>query len=219
MTPGTGYPVAIKLIVLGLFAVFFADASAQGTQGIITKNGDTIFCDYTVKSRYVTIKKTGSAPEMIESGKVLSAFSGGETFVVLFLTLETYSDVPDEIFDPLTKSRSFYDTTLLLSSVYSSPKMNLYEATDKRKVRYYFVKTPKDSLPAQLLIRYSMYFARAGELTTHGSPNLTIQRVYIDQLKGLMKDCPRLSGGDFEVVDYRGYSIKRIIKKYNKRCK
>jgi hypothetical protein len=33
-----------------------------------------------------------------------------------------------------------------------------------------------------------------------------------------MADCLAMKAGDFEVVDYRDYSLKKIIKKYDERC-
>ncbi len=219
MVPGKRHSSSLMAIMAICFSIFFQNAVAQKNEGLVMNNGDTVFCDYSMKGNFISVKNAGVTNRMLDSREVQSVFSNNEKYTVLFLKLETFSDNPDEIFDPVSKNRSEYDTTLLLSEMYSTPKMNLYSATDNRKVQYYFVKKPQDIRPAQLLIRYTVYYARMGEVITWGSPNLTIQRIYIDQLKGLMSDCPKLTDGDFEVADYRGYSLIKIIKKYNKRCK
>jgi hypothetical protein len=219
MVPGKLYFSSLKVIIAGCFSIMFLQAAAQKVEGLVMNNGDTVFCKYAVKGNFISFKKAGSAAALVDAREVQSVFSNNNSQTVLFLKLETFTDNPDEIFDPVSKNRSEYDTTLLLSEMYSTPKMNLYSATDNRKVQYYFVKKPQDKHPAQLLIRYTVYYARMGEVITWGSPNLTIQRIYIDQLKGLMTDCPKMSAGDFEIVDYRDYSLKKIIRKYNKRCK
>jgi hypothetical protein len=219
MIPGKMRSSFAKVIVAVCFSLLLQNAAAQKAEGIVMNSGDTVFCDYTLKGNFFSVKQAGSVTRLVDTKEVQSAFNNNDNRTVLFLKLETFSDNPDEIFDPVSKNRSEYDTTLLLTELYSTPKMKLYTAIDNRRVQYYFVKKPQDSRPAQLLIRYTVYYARMGEVMTWGSPNLTIQRIYIDQLKGLMADCPRLTAGDFEVVDYRNYSLKKIIKKYNKRCK
>jgi hypothetical protein len=209
----------VKVFITICCTILFQNAEAQKAEGLVMNNGDTVFCDYTLKGNLFSVKNPGSLTRLVDTREVQSVFSNNDKHTVLFLKLETFSDNPDEIFDPVSKNRSEYDTTLLLNELYSTPKMKLYTAIDNRRVQYYFVKKPQDSRPAQLLIRYTVYYAKVGEVITWGSPNLTIQRIYIDQLKGLMADCARLTAGDFEVVDYRNYSLKKIIKKYNKRCK
>jgi hypothetical protein len=219
MVPGKMNISSLKAILAICFSGIFQNAVAQKGEGLVMNNGDTVFCEYALKGNFISVKNAGSVTRLVDAREVQSVFSKNDKQTVLFLKLETFSDNPDEIFDPLAKNRSEYDTTLLLSEVYSSPKIILYSANDKRRVQYYFVKKPQENKPVQLLIRYAVYYARVGELVTWGSPNLTIQRIYIDQLKGLMADCTRLTAGDFEVVDYRDYSLKKIIKKYNKRCR
>jgi hypothetical protein len=218
MVPVKLYALYYKIVVSGLFCAVFPYAHAQKTGGIIMNSGDTVFCEYTLKGNVISVKEPGSASKLIDAKGVQSVFSGHENRMVLFVKLETFTDNPDEIFDPLAKNRSEYDTVLLLTEEYNSPKIKLYSAFDKRKVQYFFVQKPGESKPVQLLIRYSVYYARVGELINWGSPNLTIERLYIDQLKGIMADCPKLSAGDFEVADYRDYSLKKICRKYNKRC-
>lgn len=209
----------IKVIIAVCLSISAQHTTAQKKDGLVMNNGDTVFCNYAIKGNFISVKPPGSESRLIDTREVQSVFNGNDNRTVLFLKLETFSDNPDEIFDPLSKNRSEYDTTLLLSEVYSTAKIKLYSAYDKRKVAYYFVKKTLESKPVQLLIRYTVYYARVGELIPWGSPNLTIHRIYIDQLKGIMADCPGLTAGDFEVVDYRDYSLKKIIKKYNKRCK
>jgi hypothetical protein len=219
MVSGKPHLSLCKVIITGCLSIIFLHTVAQKNEGLVMNNGDTVFCDYTLNGNFISVKNEGRLTRLVDTRDVQSVFSNNNSQTVLFLKLETFSDNPDEIFDPLSKNMSEYDTTLLLSEVYSTPKMKLYTATDKRKVQYYFVKKPQDIRPAQLLIRYAVYYARVGELINWGSPNLTIHRIYIDQLKGLMTDCPKMTYGDFEIVDYRDYSLKKIIRKYNRRCK
>jgi hypothetical protein len=42
-----------------------------------------------------------------------------------------------------------------------------------------------------------------------------VQKVYIDQLRSKMWDCERITEEEWEFLDYRVYSLKKIIKKFN----
>ena len=117
------------------------------------------------------------------------------------------------------------DTVMILDEVYSTPKMNLYWGVDNLRRQYYFYKTPADPLPVQLFINY---FLSGGESLIGkvaatdnyfgGSRHIEIQKGYVNQLRSIMGDCKKISEGEWEILDYRIYSFKSVIKKYNK-CK
>jgi len=98
--------------------------------------------------------------------------------------------------------------------------MLLYEATDKDRAVYHFVKKPKDAKPLQLMVAYfTMHdVPRDQRLYRNDRIHSTLnqQKIYIDQLKGLMADCNKITPEDYVDMDYRNYSFKKIIKKYNK---
>jgi hypothetical protein len=167
MVQGKFHASARKVVLAICFGMLVQNAVAQKAGGLVMNNGDTVFCEYTMK---------GNATRLVDAKEVQSVFSSNNNHTVLFLELETFSDNPDEIFDPVSKNGVKYDTTLLLSELYSTPRMTLYSATDRRKVKYYFIKKPLDARPSQLLIRYAVYYAKVGEVINWGSPNLTIHR-------------------------------------------
>jgi ferritin len=55
---------------------------------------------------------------------------------------------------------------------------------------------------------------RGEESITH----LEVMKGYINQLREIMKNCKNISETTWEQLDYRIYSLKNLIRKYNK-CK
>jgi hypothetical protein len=113
---------------------------------------------------------------------------------------------------------------MILNEVYTTPKMNLYWGVDNFRQQYYFYKTPSDSLPIQLYINYSLGNGLAGNVGdqvqkgNYGSSHIVVQKGYVNQLRLIMGDCKKISDEEWNMLDYRVYSLKAVIKRYNK-CK
>jgi hypothetical protein len=120
------------------------------------------------------------------------------------------------------------DTVMVLKETYNTPKMILFEAPDKERVMYYFIKKPGDPVPVQLAVGYEASKAHmriTGHLiadsvvnTDRGVGIIREQRFYVDQIRFAMADCDKITEDDLNMLTYRGYSFKKIIKRYNK-CK
>ena len=143
---------------------------------------------------------------------------------MLALKLLLYSTAYEELEMGLMK-RKASDTVLVLDEIYSTPKMNLYYAKDKRLVPYYFYKTPQDSLPVQLIVFYHLdgglgnYGNDPGKYANERSKTTIIEdKGFVNQLYAIMNGCKKFSEIDWELLAYSEYSLKRVIKKFNK-CK
>lgn len=215
----------MKQLPVFLFALFIAGSLfAQPKNFIVKLSGDTVFGR--------TIKLTGkhfavdAANEtiLINADDVSKINIHDKVEVVLHCVLQLYTD------DLGTLERGWVnlasaDTVLYLQEIYSTPKMNLYHATDNMKSQYYFYKTPADSLPIQLVVRYHI----GGGFSTYGNnpgagrgdlsrTHLEEDKGYINQLRAIMKDCSKIPEVMWEIVSYRDFSLKQLIKKFN-RCK
>lgn len=188
---------------------------------IIKNNGDTLWGDITLKNKSIyvgEIPQVEVAPEDI--AKIKSRNYKGNT--VVRCDLQNYLDNLVELDIDYIK-REVVDTILILNEIYSTPKMNLYEVKNSIKTQFYFYKTPSDPKPVQLVIHY--YFQ--GGLTNFGNDPGRYrgekQRVYVvedkgyvNQLHAIMGDCKNIPPTMWELLSYRNYSLKQLIKKYNK---
>jgi hypothetical protein len=118
---------------------------------------------------------------------------------------------------------SSLDTVLVLEEVYTTPKINLYYGTDKFKRQYYFYQTPLDSLPVQLVVRYhlggglnSYAINPAANRGEKSRIHIEEDKGYVNQLRAIMIACNKIPDGMWEILSYRIYSLKKLIKKYNK---
>ncbi|MEO6540473.1 MAG: hypothetical protein ABIN74_05765 [Ferruginibacter sp.] len=138
--------------------------------------------------------------------------------------MQLYSDNIEDL-DLDWVQRGEVDTVMILDEIYATPKINLYFGTNNYKTRFFFYKTPSDSFPVQLIIRYSLQ----GGFSTYAVDDATyraegiktainVDKSYVNQLYGIMGDCKKIPQTMWDMLTYRDYSLKQIIKKYN-RCK
>ena len=134
---------------------------------------------------------------------------------VLHCGLIIYSDNIDVVQKWNFDGGGVSDTVLILKEVFTTPKMKLFQVIDKDGVMHYFIKKPVDSLPVQMIVHYFIEGNRDGRNDAMVS-FLTQQRIYADQLRVIISDCNKVTENDLEMMDYRIYSFKKIIKQYNK---
>jgi hypothetical protein len=114
------------------------------------------------------------------------------------------------------------DTVLVLDEIYSTPKMNLYYVQSDLKTPYYFYKTPSDAKPVQLVTRYHL---DGGLSNFQNNPiryrgqvtrvHVIEDKGYVNQLYAIMRSCRKISPSMWELLTYRDYSLKKLIRKYN----
>jgi hypothetical protein len=213
----------MKTVFLLLFVIAAQHAFCQKKEYLIKQNGDTLFGEIVIMNKNVTI--TGASANSVvlsadDVKKIHSPKYKGQ--IVLPYKLHTYTD---ELTELQTNSyrNSLIDTVVVLDEVYTTPKMNLYFCKDVFKRQYYFYKTPADSLPIQLFVNYSLSGEMRQNLTAIYSDfssvtHVEIQKGYVNQLKLAMGDCNKIPESEWDALDYRIYSLKDIVKKYNK-CK
>ena len=114
---------------------------------------------------------------------------------------------------------------MILDEIYSTPKINLYFGKNTFKTHFYFYKTPSDSFPVQLVIRYYLQGGlanydndKARYRGDRSKLNIVEDKGYVNQLHAIMSECKKIPETMWELLSYRDYSLKQLIKKYNK-CK
>ena len=160
-----------------------------------------------------------STTTAINADEIIYINSSSHSGVVMHCQLRLYSDNIDLISSGNFDNNRIADTILVLKEIYTTPKMNLYYVQDKEKVPYYFYKRPADSTPMQLLVKYYLRYVEFTEVYRDRSATQFQQlKSYVNQLQALMQDCDKVRDVDYEVLDYRSYSLIQLVKRYNK-CK
>lgn len=207
--------------LLFVFASLFISFAGicQNVGYLVKNNGDTIRGDIQLKNKIFYVDGT-SAFTATDISRIKSSNYRGN--VVVAVNLLTYTDnLADLEIDFIEKGTT--DTVLILDEIYSSPKINLYYATDKDKIPFYFYKTPSDPKPLQLVIRYYLSGGlsnydenRAKYRGDKSKVQIMEDKGYVNQLYAIMGDCKKITQPMWELLSYRDYSLKQIVKKYNK---
>lgn len=214
----------MKKISILLFFAWPLFIVGQNKEYLVKHNGDTLYGKIELRNKIFILTNTVGAVTELNAIEVKIVHSENIKFnTVVPCKLHVYfDDIADlERYQFVNSSR---DTLMILDEVYSTPKMNLYWGVDNFRRQYYFYKTPADPLPIQLFINYSLGGGTSADLEKtyvrgiDTKNHLEVQKGYINQLRLIMGDCKKISDGEWEILDYRIYSLKSVIKKYNK-CK
>lgn len=197
-------------------------AFSQNKDYLVKHNGDTLVGLVELINK--TFRVTGS------TGKV-TQLNAADIKKVHSINFKYNTVVPCKLHtytEELTELHSYHfvsheiDTVLVLDEVYQTPKMNLYWGKDNFKRQYYFYKTPSDPLPVQLFINYALgggQTAKFEKIDVWGQEaivHVEVQKGYVNQLRFIMGDCKNISEEEWDLLDYRIYSLKALIKNYNK---
>lgn len=208
------------LFVLASVCIGLTGFSQKGDY-LIKNNGDTIWGDITLKNKIFYVN--GTSLSEISAEEVITIKSGkykGNT--VVRCKLQNYSDNLVELDIDYINS-SITDTVMILNEIYSTPKINLYYGQNNIKTPFYFYKTPTNPKPMQLVIRY---YLQGGLANYSNDPAryrgekskvyMVEDKGYVNQLRAIMGDCKKIPYTMWELLSYRDYSLKKVIKKYNK---
>ncbi|MBK8609549.1 MAG: hypothetical protein IPL84_06285 [Chitinophagaceae bacterium] len=204
------------------FVLFFCSTGCFSQAGdyLIKNNGDTIWGDIKLKGSVFYVKGANPASCKAEDvNKIKSRSYKGNTVVTC--TLQLYTDNIEYLeMDYLAKEA--VDTVMILSEIYSTPKINLYYGVDDFRAPFYFYKTPTDAKPIQLVVRFSLegginglYNDPTKNISGASRIALVEDRGYVNQLHTLMGDCEKIPDFMWELLSYRIYSLKQLIKNYN----
>ena len=188
---------------------------------LITHKGDTLIGDVKFRGKSISITRQGKPDTVYAADDIEYIDAGGLRIgTVVHCKLFVYSDNIDVVQKWNYDGAEVRDTVLILYEIFKTPKMNLFEVADKERSTYYFIKKPTDSLPVQMIVHFFIQGYKDPSIYRNAPivSILTQHRTYIDQLRVIMADCPKITQADLEMMDYRSYSFKRIIKRYNK-CK
>ena len=214
----------MKLLFVFASLLISLTGLCQKAEYLVKNNGDTVWGEIKLKNKifYVSGGVSVSEIKAAEVSKVKSKSYRGNT--VVLCNLLTYSDnLSDLNIDFINKGS--IDTVLILDEIYATPKINLYYATDKMKTPFYFYKTPSDPKPLQLVVRYFLQGGldnynndRARYSGVRSKVQIAEDKGYVNQMYAIMGDCKKIPASMWELLAYRDYSLKQLIKKYNK-CK
>jgi|JI6StandDraft_1071083.scaffolds.fasta_scaffold57860_1 hypothetical protein len=205
---------------IGSLFISLAVFSQKGDY-LVKNNGDTIWGEVKLENKKFYVNGAGQSEfAAAEVSKVKSNRYKGS--VVLPCTLLLYVDnLADLELDYIQKGS--VDTVMLLNEIYTTPKMNLYYAVNNYKTPFYFYKTPSDPKPVQLVIRYYLQGGlgnynddRARYRGDKSKVSIAEDKGYVNQLHAIMGDCKKIPDAMWELLSYRDYSFRQIIKKYNK---
>lgn len=204
--------------ILFLF-IFLSTAYIIKAQDHIIKNdGDTVWGKLKTEAKFIFVEN-GSGMLQFNSEDIAYVVQKGKSRIPLRLILLGYTDNIDVVQEP-SYSDPVYDTTVLLNEIVTGPKMNLYTAKDKRGIDYYFVKRPVDEVAIQLLYKVGGGMPDKKNWSRHYQFVNYISKytIFADQLRELTEDCPAISDLELSNLVYQEYSLKKIVKKYNKKC-
>lgn len=209
--------------LLFAFASVFISTTAlcQKSDYLIKNSGDTIWGEIKLKNKVFYIGDTSvTAVKAADVHWVKSKKYKGNT--VVLCNLLTYSDNLSDL-DIDFVNKGSVDTVLILDEIYATKKINLYYVTDNMKTPFYFYKTPSDPKPLQLVIRYYLQGGldnynndRGRYMGVRSKVQIAEDKGYVNQLYSIMGGCKKIPQSMWELLSYRDYSLKQIIKKYNK---
>jgi hypothetical protein len=212
-----------KLFFASLLFISFA-VSGQRMDYLVKKNGDTLYGNVQLRNKAFFISGPNSPETEVsidDATKIKSVNYKGST--VVHCLLQLYTDNLDELELDYIK-REVIDTVLILDEILTTPTINLYYGKDKLKTPFYFYKTPSDASPVQLVVRYFLQGGlanytndRAKYRGERSKVNIVEDKGYVNQLRAIMDNCDKIAPGTWEILSYRDYSLKQLIKKYN-RC-
>lgn len=182
------------------------------TSYIITRNADTL---YGNTERHKDSLVITTAEQRLAFGlSDVSSFKNGKKFHGIYTgTLYPFNNNIDRDKQMVINN---YDTTLVLTSIYHTAKMDLMEGHDRFRRTYFFVKRPEDNMPVQMMVSYHYQAQHNSSVPINLAKTMQVQvKTYIQQLKNMMTGC-EISNKEWEFMDYRSYSFKRIIQLYNK---
>ena len=210
----------MKIIFLMAAILISAGCFSQEREYLVKNNGDTLWGKIQLKNQVFYVNSSSPAAILAdEVAKIKSDDFKGNTVVHCNLLL--YTENLSELDIDYIK-RGNIDTVLVLDEIYSTPKINLYYVTNNFKVPFYFYKTPSDPKPVQLVIRYYLQGGldnydrdRARFRGDRSRVQLAEDKGYVNQLRAIMGNCNTIPQPMWDMLSYRDYSLKKIIKKYN----
>lgn len=196
---------------------------SQKNDYLIKVSGDTLWGSITLKNQIFRVSGLLTTEiDAIEVKKIKSDNYKGNT--VVRCRLQLYADNIDDYELDFIK-RGYVDTVMILDEILTTPKINLYFGMNNYKTQFYFYKTPSDTFPVQLVVRYYLQGGLANYsndrpryMGERSKVSIVEDKGYVNQLYALMGDCKKIPAAMWELLSYRDYSFKQLIKKYNK-CK
>lgn len=194
---------------------------SQKNDYLVKVNGDTVWGKIKLKNKIFHVSNADPVEISADEVKTIKS-SDYKGSAVVHCKLQLYSDNIDDLeLDWMQRGET--DTVMILDEIYTTPKINLYFGTNHYKTRFFFYKTPSDPFPVQLIIRYSLQGGLStyavDEATYRGEgrkTSINVDKSYANQLYAIMGDCKKIPPTMWEMLTYRDYSLKQLIKKYNK---
>jgi hypothetical protein len=214
----------MRTALLFISILVCSNSFSQKNDYIVISNGDTLWGRIKLKNKmFHIINQDTVSISAGEVRKIKSDNYKGSTVVPCKLV--TYTD-DLQFLDLYFVKNEATDTVMILDEIMTTPKINLYYGVSNFRTPYYFYKTPADSLPIQLIIKFQLQGGMSNTVLegntfggyTSSSVNIVEDKAYANQLYSIMGDCKKIPEGMWSLLKYRDYSFKQLIKRYNK-CK
>lgn len=205
-----------QLFVILIALILNNSLQAQSEDFVITQSGDTLAGNlYLQRNNLLIVNDQGTIVTPYTDLKYMrNGGKSGSVFYGRFMYYEDKIDHDSKLADRMT------DTIILVKPIYETPMMNLLIGHDQVGTEYFFVQRPKDSLPTVLMVRYSFPGRNDLPRAVHLSSTKKIEaKFYLNQLKALFDNCKGIDNWDYEALEYRSYSFKKIIRRFNRKCK
>ena len=210
----------MKILLVSIASLVSFTSYGQKDEYLVKNTGDTVYGKIELHNRIFFVANNGATTVEFSAADVKNIHSPNfKGNIVLQCRLSTYIDDLTELLNESYKT-SILDTVMILEEIYTTPRMNLYFSKDFLQRQYYFFKTPTDIFPIQLYINYCISGASGASLNAivsdlSSAEHLVVQKGYVNQLMAVMGDCKKISTADWETLDYRRYSLKTLIRKFN----
>jgi hypothetical protein len=211
----------MKILLMLIAFCLSQSCFSQKGDYLVKTNGDTVWGDINLKNLVFYVNGNSTAEIRADDvAKIKSLNYKGNT--VVHCNLQLYTENLSELDIDYIKKGNI-DTVLILDEIYTTPLINLYYVVNNFKLPFYFYKTPTDAKPVQLVIRYFLQGGldnyerdRARYRGDKSRVQLAEDKGYVNQLRAIMGNCNKISEPMWEMLSYRDYSLKKVIKKYNK---
>lgn len=212
----------MKIPILIVVALFISqNCMSQKNDYLVKVNGDTVWGSILLKNQVFQV--AGANPALIDASDVKKIKSNNyKGSTVVQCRLQLYSDNIDD-FELDFIRKGFIDTVMILDEIFNTPKISLYFGVSDFRTPFYFYKTPADDFPVQLVVRYYLQGGlgnyandRPRYMGEKSKLNIVEDKGYVNQLHAIMGDCKKIPETMWELLTYRDYSLKQLIKNYNK---
>lgn len=196
---------------------------SQAKSFLIKNNGDTVNGKVSFHQRSFTIEDTAGRQQLYNAADVKQVSGSGAKggFVYAGKLIHYSSNLLD--LQKMSFRDEVTDTVLLLTQIYETPRVKLYQGFDSFRTLYFFYSTTASIAPVQLVVKYSLSggtYSLSERMPFKRNPGAEVvqQKGYANQLRAVLGDCDRVPADMWESLEYTYPSLRTLLKQARK-CK